>query len=76
MALLSGLVGRADLSSSTKYRFDSGIAGIDFRHYFIGNIFLDVSYDYALYKNKSDSVNNTVSITIVETVNNLKQVGL
>ncbi|WP_264770573.1 outer membrane protein [Coxiella burnetii] len=50
------LFGPGLVAVSMKNRLNGGIAGIGWRHYFMNNVFLDLSYDYALYRSKSNSV--------------------
>ncbi len=46
--------GRAPVSVSImKNRLNAGIAGIGWGHYFMNNVFVDLSYGYALYRSKS-----------------------
>ncbi|MBW5803042.1 hypothetical protein FIV31_07180 [Coxiella endosymbiont of Ornithodoros amblus] len=45
--------GRGPVSVSVKNRLNGGIAGVGWRHYFMKNVFVDLSYDYALYRSKS-----------------------
>lgn len=52
----SAAVAPAGTAVSTKYTLNGGIAGVGYRHYFMNNVFLDVSYDYALYKSKNGAV--------------------
>lgn len=52
----TALFGPGPVAVSMKNRLNGGIAGIGWRHYFMNNVFLDLSYDYALYRSKSNSV--------------------
>ncbi|WP_264769727.1 outer membrane protein [Coxiella burnetii] len=69
---------------SMKNRLNGGIAGIGWRHYFMNNVFLDLSYDYALYRSKSNSVTLSSAIASAEeaaigvlgTVRNPKRVAI
>ncbi|MFK3618034.1 hypothetical protein WJ883_11350, partial [Coxiella burnetii] len=69
---------------SMKNRLNGGIAGIGWRHYFMNNVFLDLSYDYALYRSKSNSVTlssatasaEEAAIGVLGTVQNPKRVAI
>lgn len=44
------------LPVSAKYTLNGGIAGIGWRHYFVNNVYLDLSYNFALYADSSTGV--------------------
>jgi len=41
---------------STNYTLSGGIAGIGWRHYFVNNVYLDLSYDFSLYEDGSNGL--------------------
>ena len=41
---------------SATYTLSGGIAGIGWRHYFMSNVYLDLSYDFALYSDNSTTL--------------------
>ena len=49
------------------------IAGIGWRHYFINNVFADLSYDYALYRSKFNSTNIRTGTTRLWFIENPKR---
>lgn len=51
------------------YTLSGGIMGIGWRHYFMSDVFLDVSYDYALYASKSDKPGNLLTSTFTSATN-------
>ncbi|ACJ18971.1 outer membrane porin P1 [Coxiella burnetii CbuG_Q212] len=78
------LFGPGPVAVSMKNRLNGGIAGIGWRHYFMNNVFLDLSYDYALYRSKSNSVTlssanasaEKTAIGVSRTVQNPKRVAI
>ncbi|POZ78540.1 hypothetical protein CbuRSA425_01580 [Coxiella burnetii] len=74
------LFGPGPVAVSMKNRLNGGIAGIGWRHYFMNNVFLDLSYDYALYRSKSNSVTLSsaegTAIGVSGTVQNPKRVAI
>ncbi len=65
---------------STKYTLNGGIAGVGWRHYFINNVFVDLSYSFALYGNKESGVilpaTNTTApalLTATQTMSGIKR---
>ncbi|AIT62806.1 outer membrane protein [Coxiella burnetii] len=76
------LFGPGPVAVSMKNRLNGGIAGIGWRHYFMNNVFLDLSYDYALYRSKSNSVSSATAsaegaaIGVLVTVQNPKRVAI
>ena len=42
--------------ASANYTLSGGIAGVGWRHYFMNNVYLDLSYDFALYSDSSTGV--------------------
>ncbi|ABS78468.1 hypothetical protein CbuD7D7780_09140 [Coxiella burnetii] len=74
------LFGPGPVAVSMKNRLNGGIAGIGWRHYFMNNVFLDLSYDYALYRSKSNSVTlpsaEETAIGVSGTVQNPKRVAI
>ncbi len=58
---------------STSYTLNGGVVGIGWRHYFENNVFVDLSYDFALYADKN--INLNIPASGVTVVTNYQEVG-
>lgn len=54
---LANANGGAFVSATNNFTLSGGIAGIGWRHYFMNNVYLDLSYDFALYADDDTTLN-------------------